>query len=76
MFPNPANNQLTFVSKNESEKLKITIKDINGRIVKEVDLKTMNFIANLELERTNGVYIISFRNSNNETINKKLLIAK
>jgi len=36
----------------------------------------MNFIANLELELTNGVYIICFKNVNNETITKKLLIAK
>lgn len=74
LFPNPATNQITIVSKAESESLKILIKDLTGRPILNQNLKTIGFIANLDL--INGAYLITLSNSNNERVTKKLLIAK
>jgi hypothetical protein len=74
--PNPATNQITIVSKKETEILNILIKDLSGRIFLTENLKTNDFFVNLDLNLINGVYLIIIRNNNNETVTKKLLIAK
>lgn len=76
LFPNPATNQLTIVSKNESEVLLLTIKDLSNRLIETQQLKTNNFFTKLDLILPNGVYLISINNSNNEKVTKKLIIAK
>ena len=76
LFPNPATNQITIVSKIESESLKISIKDLTGRLILNQNLKTIGFIANLDFDLINGAYLITLSNSNNERVTKKLLIAK
>jgi len=76
LFPNPATNQITIVSKAESESLKILIKDLTGRSILAQNLKTSGFIANLDFDLINGAYLITLSNSNNERVTKKLLIAK
>lgn len=76
LFPNPATNQITIVSKAESESLKILIKDLTGRTILNQNLKTSGFIANLDLDLINGAYLITLSNSNNEKVTKKLLIAR
>ncbi len=76
LFPNPAQNQLNIVNEKENELLKISIKDLSGRILLNKYLKTNGFIANLGIDLINGAYFITISNSNNETITKKLLIAK
>jgi len=64
------------VSKIESESLKISIKDLTGRNILNQTLKTISFIANLDLDLINGAYLITIKNMKNETVTKKLLIAK
>ena len=64
------------MSKIESESLKISIKDLTGRNILNQTLKTISFIANLDLDLINGAYLITIKNMKNETVTKKLLIAK
>lgn len=76
LFCQFATSQITFVSNKESENLKISIRDLTNRIILNQNLKINGFIANLDLELINGVYLITVSNVNNEQITKKLLIAK
>ncbi len=76
LFPNPATDQLTIVSKNESEILLVSIKDLSGRVIETQRLKTSNFFVKLDMSLMNGVYLISVTNANNEKVIKKLIIAK
>lgn len=79
LFPNPASDNLTVVSKTESENLSITIFDIAGKLVYKTSLQTANFISKLDLNLLNGVYLITINNNNNnnnESVTKKLVIAK
>ena len=76
IFPNPASNQLSLVSKTETEILNISIKDLSNRIVHQETLKTIGFIANLDLSLVNGAYLITISNQKNEIVTKKLLVAK
>jgi len=76
MFPNPTDNRLTIVGKKESEVLKIEIKDLSNRVIYEGEIKTTEFIANLDLSLINGAYFITVTNDKNEQVIKKLLIAK
>ncbi|MBA2612470.1 MAG: hypothetical protein H0U95_10895 [Bacteroidetes bacterium] len=39
-------------------------------------MQTSNFIGKLDLNLINGLYLISINNKNNESITKKLVIAK
>lgn len=74
MFPNPASTQLTFVSRQQNEKLKIELKDLSNRVVLTMDLETNDFIANLDLKLIDGLYLVTITNSNHETISKKLIV--
>ncbi len=76
IYPNPATNQITIVSKTENEQLKIIARDLSGRAVLVMNLKTSNFIANLDLGLINGAYFITIANAKDEWVIKKLLIAK
>ena len=76
IFPNPATNQITLVSNTENEMLNVNITDISGRTVLTQDVKLNGFMVNLDLSLLNGAYVVNIKNSNNETITKKLLIAK
>jgi hypothetical protein len=74
IFPNPASNQITIKSKIPSEKLFVKIYDLEGRVLYDEQLRTHNLIASLDLHLLNGVYLVTVKNSNNESITKKLVI--
>lgn len=76
IFPNPASSDITIVSKTEAENLSVTIKDVTGKLVYTTSLQTSNFISKLDLNLLNGVYLITINNNTNESITKKLVIAK
>lgn len=76
MFPNPASEQLTLVSKAQSEVLSVVIKDLSGRTLLNKEVKTNEFIANLDLSLPNGAYLITITNNLNEITSKKLIVAK
>ena len=76
MYPNPAQNQLYIVSKTKSEFLHVIVRDLTGRLILNHELKTEGFIGRLDLNLINGAYFITIKNSLNELVTKKLLIAK
>lgn len=76
IFPNPANNKITVVSKKESEVLNIEIRDVNNKLLLTKSLNTSSFFANLDLALVNAVYFVTIKNSDNESVVKKLLINK
>jgi hypothetical protein len=75
LFPNPTRGNFTLVSKLESEALNLTITDLAGKLIYSNTVNTSNFIANLELNAKQGVYLIIIKNSTHESITKKLVIA-
>ncbi|MDP3557091.1 MAG: T9SS type A sorting domain-containing protein [Bacteroidota bacterium] len=64
------------MSRTESENLSVSITDISGKIVYSSHLVTSNFIGKLDFNLINGLYLITINNNNNESITKKLVIAK
>ncbi len=75
LFPNPTKGNFTLVSKAESEVLTVTITDIAGKLIYSNTVNTSNFIVNLDVNAKAGVYLINIKNSTNESITKKLVIA-
>jgi hypothetical protein len=76
LYPNPANNFVTLVSKQETEYLTIKVIDVNGKILKSEKVQTNKFIVNLELDLQNGIYFVDIVNDKNEKTVKKLVISK
>jgi hypothetical protein len=76
LFPNPAQNLLNIITKNEVEELQINIRDLSGRVVLEKKLTTLGNKSDLLINLVNGAYIITISNANNENVNKALLISK
>lgn len=74
LYHNPAADRLIIQSNTEDERLNITIFDLSGRTLLMKDLKLKGFIANLDLNLTNGAYLLSITNSQDEMLIKKLLI--
>lgn len=76
LFPNPANDRITFLSSVESEILEIEIMDLTGRLLLKQNLKTNNFFVNLDLSLIDGAYIVNIRNDIGKRIIKKLIVTK
>ncbi len=76
IFPNPTANTFNMESNLDNELLKVEIKDLSGRSILEQMVKTKDYIATLDLSLMNGAYLIIVTNSRNESIVKKLLVAK
>lgn len=74
-FPNPANNEISIVSKNASASL-VKVYDVTGRLVNSVELsngKVSIDISDLE----NGIYIYSILDKNNSKIHtSKFVVSK
>jgi len=76
LFPNPAIDELTIISKKESEKINITIVDVNRKLLLTKDLTMHNYQAEIKLNLINGVYFVILTNMDKERVVKKLIIAK
>lgn len=76
LYPNPSRGNFTLVSKLESEELNVTITDVAGKLIYSNKVNTSNFIVNLDLSTKTGIYLINIKNSTNESITKKLVIAE
>ncbi len=74
LFPNPNKGSFSLVSKTNSETLNVVITDITGKIIFNKILVTTNFITNLEVVTNSGIYLVTIKNSLNETTTKKLVI--
>ena len=76
IFPNPASNRVTIESNVPGDILMVEIRDLSGRLLFKQDLKTENFITNLDLNLIDGAYLVKITNSRGETLTKKLLISR
>ncbi|MBL7930850.1 MAG: T9SS type A sorting domain-containing protein [Bacteroidia bacterium] len=76
IFPNPTSGQISIVNKNSDQLLNIEVRDLTGRLMFKTYIKSIGFIANLELPLINGAYLVTVSNEKNERIVKKLLISK
>lgn len=75
LYPNPTNGEFTLESGYANIELKeVEIIDVTGRTVFKKELNSRK--TNLQPNLNNGIYFITLRVSNNETITKKLVIAK
>lgn len=76
IFPNPATNKLNIIGKNETDLLNIEIFDVSGRSVFQKTLLTKNKSFDLDFDLLNGIYFLTIKDSQNNTLNEKLIIAK
>jgi hypothetical protein len=76
LFPNPASNKIILHSNVNNEVLHVIIKDLSNRVLEQQDLKISSFIADLDLNLMNGVYLVTLINSKNENVTKKVVVAK
>jgi hypothetical protein len=76
LFPNPAGSTVTFKSITAKEEMTVRIFDMTGREVLSKQLKTESFVAVLDLDLSNGAYLVKINNAQNRVLIKKLLIAK
>jgi hypothetical protein len=76
LFPNPAGSTVTFKSIAAKEEMTIRIFDMTGREVLSKQLKTDNYSGVIDLDLSNGAYIATITNVQDQFLTKKILIAK
>jgi hypothetical protein len=75
LFPNPSHGELTIRNRSENEVLQLNIKDLSGRVLMNQQIMVRNYTADVRLHLQDGVYLVTLKNSKNETNIKKLVIA-
>lgn len=75
LFPNPSNGELTLRNRSENEILQLSIKDLSGRLLISRQISVRNYTADIKLHLQDGVYLVTLKNTKNETSIKKLVIA-
>lgn len=76
LFPNPNYGNFAIISKPEKEKLELKITDIKGAIVYNKQIETNKNIYVLDLPLSNGMYLVSIKNENGQSITKKMAVNK
>jgi hypothetical protein len=76
IYPNPASNKLIIRSSVANEEIYIRIFDMTGREVLSKQLKTDNYSGVIDLDLSNGAYIATITNAQDQFLTKKILIAK
>jgi hypothetical protein len=76
LFPNPAVDELFIFGSTENEEIKISIADVNGKLLIKQTLNINGYHAKLQFNLLNGVYFVTLVNQSNQQLNKKLIIAK
>lgn len=76
IFPNPTSSYVTIANTKENEFLTVEITDLSNRILVRQNVKATGIFVKLDFDLLNGAYLIHVTNSENESIIKKLLIAK
>lgn len=75
LYPNPTNGEFTLESTYANIELKeVEITDVTGRTVFKKEFKSSK--TTLQPNLNNGIYFITLRVSNNETVTKKLIVSK
>ncbi len=75
-MPNPANTFVSIISNNESENLYVTITDVNGKILKALNTKSVAYNSKIDLNLLEGIYFVNVLNEQGEKTVKKLVVAK
>lgn len=76
IYPNPNSGNFSIISKNEKESLQLQIFDVSGKELINTNIVTENFVYLLNTNLNNGVYFVSVKNQQGETITKKLVVSK
>lgn len=76
IYPNPSNGNFSIVSKTEKENLQLTIYDVSGKQLLNSTCITENFVFLMETNLNSGVYFVTIKNAQNETVTKKLVVTK
>ena len=74
IYPNPANENITIEFSEIDENGSIQLLDIYGKLIMQTRTMNMNKIQIITSELPNGMYLIVFNNSSNETQSEKLVI--
>jgi hypothetical protein len=75
LFPNPAINTFTIKLNNKAtQPIKVLITDIIGNKVLNLQVEFINGEYTINESLSSGIYLISIKNSSNETVTKKLIV--
>ena len=76
MYPNPASDQIEFETSGEGKTLEVTVLDVSGRKVFEMNVALKDNHAKMPVNLSQGLYFIHIQSSSNESTIKKVVIAK
>jgi len=69
IYPNPTNGLITVQKTNEINLVSAKIYDINGRLLKDIDLSEMNLEKQIDISKlASGIYIISVKSDNSSGV--------
>jgi len=75
MYPNPAQDELTIESENLTKVKRITVYDNVGQEVKDVDVKSNEFVNSINISSLKpGIYMVEIQSTGATTITKKLIV--
>ncbi len=75
IYPNPSNGKLFLQSSDKnSDNLKLSIEDVNGKVVFEKIIIPNNEISEINLEQSSGIYFLKILNIQNGNLNVQKLI--
>ena len=75
IFPNPTNGKVKIVSNKETKYLQLTIVDISGRVISSKNINDSENNIQVDFNLKNGIYFLSIKNIQNESVIKKLVIS-
>ncbi len=64
------------ISKDEREILEVIINDVSGKELFKRKIQTSKYFYVIDLPLLNGVYFVTIKNQQNESVTKKMGIAK
>jgi hypothetical protein len=69
IYPNPTNGLITVQKTNEINLVSAKLYDINGRLLKDIDLSEMNLKKQIDISKlASGIYIISVKSDNSSGV--------
>lgn len=69
IYPNPTNGLITVQKTNEINLVSAKLYDINGRLLKDIDLSEMNLEKQIDISKlASGIYIISVKSDNSSGV--------
>ena len=75
IYPNPSNGKLFLQSSDKnSDNLKLSIEDVNGKVVFEKIIVPNTEISEINLEQSSGIYFLKILNTQNGNLNVQKLI--